>query len=332
MFVDHAEITVKGGRGGNGCVSFRREKYVPRGGPNGGDGGDGGAVVLVADENVSTLLDFRHRRQYRASRGAHGQGSDKHGKNGLDVHVRVPVGTLVKDLATQEMVADLVAQGQRVVVARGGKGGRGNARFASATRQAPREAEKGTEGQERSLSLELKLLADVGLVGLPNSGKSTLLAKLSAARPKIADYPFTTLQPELGVVRLGEFRQCVLADIPGLISGAHQGKGLGIQFLRHIERTRALLFLLDITGLDPQRDYEILCDELAQFKADLLNKPSLVVLNKIDIWPAGQEYPRIEASRQSIHHVISARTGAGIKELRGLIARLLDLANMEKET
>lgn len=332
MFVDHAEIAVRGGRGGNGCVSFRREKYVPKGGPDGGDGGDGGAVILVADENVSTLLNFRHRRQFRAGRGAHGQGSDKHGKKGPDVTVPVPVGTLVRDLTTHEVVADLVARGQRAVVARGGQGGRGNARFASATRQAPREAEKGQEGQDRRLSLELKLLADVGLVGLPNSGKSTLLAMLSAARPKIADYPFTTLQPELGVVRLGEFRQCVLADIPGLISGAHQGKGLGIQFLRHIERTRALLFLLDITSPDPQKDYEILCDELVHFNSDLLQKPFLVVLNKIDLWPPDREYPRIEVGRESIHHAISALTGAGIEDLRDLIARLLDMAKRERES
>lgn len=331
MFIDHAEITVRGGRGGNGCVSFRREKYVPRGGPNGGDGGDGGDVILVADQNVNTLLSFRRRRQFRAGNGAGGQGADKHGKKGLDVRITVPVGTLVKDRAADRVMADLTAHGQWVVVARGGRGGRGNARLATATDQAPRRAEKGGEGRERRLSVELKLLADVGLVGLPNSGKSTLLACLSSAQPKIADYPFTTLQPELGVVRLSEFRHCVLADIPGLISGAHQGKGLGIQFLRHIERTQMLLFLLDITSQEPQKDYEILCDELARFKADLLKKPSLVVLNKIDVWPAGREYPHIEARGQSLCHAISALTGAGTGELKSFIAHQLDVARREKE-
>ena len=324
MFIDHAEITVRGGRGGNGCISFRREKYVPKGGPDGGDGGDGGAVILVADENINTLLDFRHRRQFQARNGAHGQGSNKHGKKGQDVRILVPVGTVVKSLATNSVVADLLTHGHQVTVARGGKGGWGNARFATATVQAPRKAEKGRAGQERKLSLELKLLADVGLVGLPNSGKSTLLAKLSSARPKIADYPFTTLQPELGVVGLSEFRQCVLADIPGLISGAHRGKGLGIQFLRHIERTRVLLFLLDITSSDPQGDYETLRDELARFQPGLLKKPSLVVLNKIDVWPAGRKYPRLEADGQALHHAISALTGEGTRELKRLMARQLD--------
>jgi GTP-binding protein len=332
MFIDHAVITVRGGRGGDGCISFRREKHVPRGGPDGGDGGDGGDVILVAAGNINTLLDFRHRRQFRAPRGAHGQGSDKHGKKGQDVRIPVPVGTVVKDLPTNLVVADLVAHGQEITAARGGEGGRGNARFATATLQAPRKAEKGREGEERKLSLELKLLADVGLVGLPNSGKSTLLAKLSSARPKIADYPFTTLQPELGVVRLGEFRQCVLADIPGLISGAHQGKGLGIQFLRHIERTRVLLFLLDITSSDPQRDYQILRGELARFKADLLKKPSLVVFNKVDVWPAGRVYPRLEGDGRTLHHAISALTGAGIGELKRMIARQLDVAKTGKRS
>ncbi len=331
MFIDHAEITVTGGKGGDGCVSFRREKYVPRGGPDGGDGGDGGDVILLADENVNTLLHFRHRRQFRAQNGAHGRGAGKHGKSGADLRIVVPVGTVIRQQVGDGMVADLIAPGQQVVVARGGRGGRGNARFATSTHQAPREHERGQQGQERKLSLELKLLADVGLVGLPNSGKSTLLAKLSAAQPKIADYPFTTLHPELGVVRLGEYRQFVLADIPGLISGAHLGKGLGIQFLRHIERTRVLLFLLDITGPEPQRDYQTLCDELALFKADLLKKPSLVVLNKIDLWPEGLPYPRIKARTGTRRHVISALTGEGIEKLRKLIARQLEAAGAMKE-
>lgn len=332
MFIDRVEITVWGGRGGDGCISFRREKYVPKGGPNGGDGGNGGDVALVADENINTLLGFRHRRQFRAERGAHGQGANKHGKRGQDVRILVPVGTVVKDVASARVVADLAAHGQQVVVVRGGEGGRGNARFATASHQAPREAEKGAEGQELRLSLELKILADVGLVGLPNSGKSTLLACLSSAKPKIADYPFTTLQPELGVVRLGEFRQCVLADIPGLISGAHKGKGLGIQFLQHIERTRVLLFLLDVTRPELQRDYEILCDELARFKANLLERPSLVVLNKVDLWPAGRRYPRIQARANALHHAISAVNGAGTEELRQLIAHQLDVAKTEQKS
>ncbi|MCK4272933.1 GTPase ObgE [bacterium] len=331
MFIDYAEITIRGGKGGNGCVSFRREKYVPRGGPNGGDGGDGGKVILVADENVNTLLDFRHRRRFQAGKGKHGQGSNKHGKNGSDVRVRVPVGTLLKDRVSGQVVADLVVHGQTVVVAQGGKGGRGNARFATSTHRAPRKVEAGAEGQERELILELKLLADVGLVGLPNSGKSTLLACISSARPKIADYPFTTIQPKLGIVSLDEFHRTMLADIPGLISGAHQGKGLGIRFLQHIERTRILLFLLDITSPEPQRDYEILCHELSRYKADLLKKPSLVVLNKIDLWPADHKYPQIKVKGKSLRHAISALTGAGTEELKRLIADQLDMLKMEKE-
>ncbi len=331
MFIDYAEITIMGGKGGNGCVSFRREKYVPRGGPNGGDGGDGGKVILVADENVNTLLDFRHRRRFQAGKGQHGQGSNKHGKNGSDVRVLVPVGTLLKDRVSGQVVADLVVHGQTVVVAQGGKGGRGNARFATSTHRAPRKVEEGTEGQERELNLDLKLLADVGLVGLPNSGKSTLLACISSARPKIADYPFTTIQPKLGIVSLDEFQRTMLADIPGLISGAHQGKGLGIRFLQHIERTRILLFLLDITSPEPQRDYEILCHELSRYKADLLKKPSLVVLNKIDLWSADHKYPQIKVKGKSLQHAISALTGAGTGELKRLIAGQLDMLKMEKE-
>jgi GTP-binding protein len=326
MFIDSVQITVRGGRGGDGCISFRREKYVPRGGPNGGDGGNGGDVILAADGNINTLLDFRHRRRFQAVSGGHGQGSDKHGKRGADVIVRVPPGTLVKEHGSDRVLADLIDPGRQIVVARGGRGGRGNARFATATHQAPREAEKGRQGQERVLNLELKLLADVGLIGLPNSGKSTLLARLSSARPKIADYAFTTLEPNLGVVRLSEFRQTLLADIPGLISGAHRGKGLGIQFLRHVERTKVLLFLLDINESDPQKDYETLRDELSRFKVELLQRPSLVVLNKIDLWPEGREFPRIRTQGQDAQHAISALTGMGTEELKRLIAVQLDAA------
>jgi len=332
MLIDRAQITVRGGRGGNGCVSFRREKYVPKGGPNGGDGGGGGAVVLMVDENVNTLLDFRRHRRFQAGNGVHGQGSDKHGKRGRDIVIRVPPGTLVKDRVSDKLIFDLVEHEQRAIVVRGGKGGRGNARFVSSTNQAPREAEDGRQGEERELGLELKLLADVGLVGLPNGGQSTLLANLSSARPKIAAYPFTTLEPNLGVVRLGEFRQALLADIPGLISGAHNGKGLGIQFLQHIERTKVLLFLLDVTGKDPQEDYQTLREELSSYSMNLLQRPCLVVLNKIDLWPQGSEYPEIKIQGQSLQHAISALTGAGTDKLKELIALQLDAVMEKKET
>jgi GTP-binding protein len=324
MFIDQAHITVRGGRGGHGCVSFRREKYVPRGGPDGGDGGQGGSVVLVADENINTLLTFRRRRKFEAPRGAHGQGSNKHGRSGADVRIPVPVGTIVRERSSGRQMADLVHPGQQMVVARGGKGGRGNARFASATHQTPREAEEGQPGEERDLDLELKLLADIGLVGLPNSGKSTLLAHLSAARPKIADYPFTTLEPHLGVVPLGEYRQVLMADIPGLISGAHRGKGLGIQFLRHIERTRMLMFLLDVTGIDPAGDLQILREELSRFSPALLSKPSIVCLNKIDIWPPDHPLPTLPGEEKTVCLAISALTGQGLERLKHLIGRRID--------
>ena len=331
MFIDQAHITVRGGRGGNGCVSFRREKFVPRGGPDGGDGGDGGSVVLVADENVNTLLSFRRRRKFEADRGAHGQGSNKRGCSGTDTRIRVPVGTIIREHSSGRQMADLVRPGQEIVAARGGKGGRGNARFATATHQAPREAEEGRPGEERDLELELKLLADVGLVGLPNSGKSTLLSRLSAARPKIADYPFTTLEPHLGVVPLGEYRQILMADIPGLISGAHRGKGLGIQFLRHIERTRMLLFLLDVTVDDPTGDLRVLRRELARFSPALLAKPSIVCLNKIDIWPPDRPLPTLPGEETTVCQAISALTGRGLEPLKHLIARQMETISAPDE-
>jgi GTP-binding protein len=321
MFIDQAHITVRGGRGGDGCVSFRREKFVPRGGPDGGNGGDGGNVVLVVDENINTLLTFRRRRKFDAAPGAHGQGSRKHGRSGADVHILVPVGTIVKESSTGRQMADLIHPGQQMIVARGGKGGRGNARFATATHQAPREAEEGRPGQERHLELELKLLADIGLVGLPNSGKSTLLSRLSAARPKIAGYPFTTLEPHLGVVSLGEYGQLLMADIPGLIAGAHRGKGLGIQFLRHIERTRMLLFLLDVTTSDPPGDLRILRQELSRFSPALLSKPAMVCLNKIDLWPPDRPLPTLPGEEEADCLPISALTGRGLKRLKHLIER-----------
>jgi GTP-binding protein len=322
QFVDEVVIHVQGGAGGNGCVAFRREKHVPKGGPSGGDGGSGGDVILEADPGLSTLLDLRYQRHYRASRGQHGQGHDRFGRSGAHRIVKVPCGTLVYDAESSAQLADLVQPGQRFVAAAGGKGGWGNLRFVSSTRQAPREAEPGQPGQERSLRLELKLLADVGLVGLPNSGKSTLISKVSAARPKIADYPFTTLVPKLGMVRLGEERSFVVADIPGLIEGAHQGAGLGHRFLRHIQRTRVLVFLLDdrhaLAGEpgDPTTDLQVLTHELEAFDDALARKPTLIALNKADLLPHERvaELERSLAQGPQVH-VISAVTGHGLPAL-----------------
>lgn len=286
LFVDEVRIAVKAGRGGDGVCSFRREKYVPHGGPDGGDGGHGGSVVLVASRRLTTLLDLRYQQQYQAKPGGPGGGSNKHGRSATDVLVPVPVGTLVRDDATGEVLADLTADGQRCVVAQGGKGGRGNARFASSTNRVPTHFEPGTPGEERWLKLELKLLADVGLVGFPNAGKSTLIAAISAAHPKIADYPFTTLTPNLGVVAWTDDRSYVVADIPGLIEGAHEGKGLGLQFLRHIERTSFLLHLVDISqwgAEDPVDSLKVLRQELAAYDDQLPAKPFAVVGTKLDL-------------------------------------------------
>ncbi|MGH2566972.1 MAG: GTPase ObgE, partial [Bacteroidota bacterium] len=283
QFIDEAKIKVKAGDGGNGAVSFRREKYIPKGGPDGGNGGNGGAVAVRADKQLNTLLDFRYKRSYKAESGEKGRGKNQDGKWGKAVVLRVPTGTLVKDAATGEMLADLLRNGDEVIVARGGKGGRGNTLFATSTNQAPRTAEPGTPGEGRELLLELKLLADVGLVGFPNAGKSTLISVISAAKPKIADYPFTTLTPNLGIVWYAEGKSFTVADIPGLIEGAHQGKGLGIQFLRHIERTKVLVFLIESTGEHPKEDYRVLLNELNQYSPGLAKKPRLVVLTKTDL-------------------------------------------------
>jgi len=283
MFIDYAKIYVKAGNGGNGVVSFRREKFVPRGGPDGGNGGNGGNVILKADAQLTTLLDFHYRKHYKAERGEHGQGSNKTGRSGKDIIIRVPCGTLVKDAETNSVLADLVENGQEFIAARGGKGGRGNAAFATSTNQAPRIAEPGEKGEERTLILELKLLADVGLVGFPNVGKSTLLATISAAHPKIADYPFTTLEPVLGIVRYREYQSFVVADIPGLIEGSHEGKGLGIQFLKHIERTRVLAILVSSETKDLRDDVKILMHELRSFNPILARKPRLIVITKTDL-------------------------------------------------
>ena len=323
-FVDFVHIHVRGGHGGVGCVSFRREKYVPKGGPNGGNGGRGGSVIIRANRHLATLLDYQYRRSYTAPRGEHGKGGDKTGKGGEDITLQVPVGTIVRDVASGDVIADLTRDGEEFVAARGGAGGRGNAEFATSTNQAPREFEQGEEGEEHDLELELKLLADVGLVGLPNAGKSTLISVISAARPKIADYPFTTLVPNLGIVRVDEGQSFVVADIPGLIAGAHTGKGLGVQFLRHIERTRILVFLLDCTSNDMQSEYKTLVNELKLFKRDLLKKPRIIALTKIDVLD--------ERKRRSLRTVrfgavpvlaISAVAGIGISELITLMWKSL---------
>jgi GTP-binding protein len=292
VFIDSAKIHVKAGDGGNGVISFRREKYVPKGGPDGGDGGNGGSVYIVADRNLTTLLDFRYAPHYKAERGAHGQGSRKSGLSGNDIIIKVPCGTLIKDAETGEVLGDLTEHGAKLLVAKGGKGGRGNQHFATPTNRAPRYAEPGEPGEERTLELELKLLADVGLVGFPNAGKSTLISVLSAAKPKIADYPFTTLEPNLGIVRYQDYKSFVMADIPGIIEGASEGKGLGLKFLKHIERTKVLAILLPANSPDLKREYNILMNELKKFSPVLAEKPKVVVISKMDIAPEGFVLPK----------------------------------------
>ena len=327
MFIDEVKIYVKAGDGGNGCLAFRREKYVPRGGPSGGDGGRGGDVYLVSNEHLNTLLHLRYNPEHKAERGRHGEGSNRTGHEGHSIDVEVPVGTIVWDDSTSERLVDFTEPGQRFLVARGGRGGKGNARFATATHQAPTEHEPGKPGEERRLRLELKLLADVGLVGFPNAGKSTLISRISAARPKIADYPFTTLEPQLGVVKLDDFRSFVVADIPGLIEGAHLGHGLGIQFLRHIERTRLLAHLVDVSeasGRDPVQDFETVMQELASFSAELAAKPMIVVATKMDAAQDGSRVAALQALAESkgLPFVrISSATGLGIDELKYAMAQ-----------
>jgi GTP-binding protein len=324
IFADRASIHVVGGRGGNGCVSFRREKYVPKGGPDGGDGGDGASVVIVVNEHLRTLLDFQSRTIFRAQSGAHGSGNQRSGKSGSDLLVAVPRGTLVIDEETGETLADLVDPRATLTAAKGGHGGRGNARFATSTNQAPRTAEQGTMGEDRRLRLELRLIADVGLVGLPNVGKSTLLARLSAARPKIADYPFTTLEPHLGLVKIEAERSFVLADLPGLIEGAHAGKGLGHEFLRHIWRTRILLVLIDSMSADPAQDYRVLRDELRQYNPELIEKPMAVVLSRGDLAPGLKDPdPPFGPEGARWGGRISGVTGEGTKDLLELIWTML---------
>lgn len=312
MFIDQTTLTVRSGDGGNGCRSFRREKFVPRGGPDGGDGGDGGDVILVADAALNTLVNYRFHRHIRAEHGRPGTGKKCKGRRGAGAIIAVPPGTVVRDAGTGETLADLTARDERIVVARGGRGGRGNARFATPTNRAPETAFPGESGEEKRLELELKLIADVGLVGFPNAGKSTLLSRISAAHPKIADYPFTTLQPHLGIVSYHDFDSFVVADIPGLIEGAHLGRGLGHRFLRHIERTRILLFLVDATSLNPERDLDVLRSELRHFSPRLLRKPSLTALTKIDALASDER----ERKRLSDRYLcFSSVSGEGISEL-----------------
>ena len=318
MFIDYAEIELKAGDGGNGAVSFRREKYVPKGGPAGGNGGKGGDIIFEARHNLSTLLDFKYKHKYKARNGDPGGSSLKDGKNGEDVVIKVPVGTIIKDADTSETLFDLDKDGLRAVVLKGGKGGKGNSNFATPTNQAPRFAEPGRPGEEKKIILELKLIADIGLVGFPNAGKSTLISKISAARPKIADYPFTTLEPNLGIVNYKEFQSFTVADIPGIIEGAHEGKGLGLKFLRHIERTKILLFLIEVTSEDYQRDYNLLLNELKSYSHVLAKKKKIVSLSKIDLI---EESELKKISKKKIRNadspllLFSAATGAGIKKL-----------------
>ncbi len=321
MFVDEIDVFVKGGDGGAGCVSFRREKFVPRGGPDGGDGGNGGSIFLEADPAITTLLDYHYQRHYAAERGQHGKGANKHGRSGADTVLRVPLGTVVFDRDRGECLGDLTTPGQRLLVASGARGGRGNARFASSTNRAPRRADLGRAGEGRWIHMELKLLADVGVIGFPNAGKSTLVSRVSAARPKIAEYPFTTLEPTLGIVRVDEHRSFVIADVPGLIAGASSGKGLGHRFLRHIERTRLLIHLVDLdptSGRDPVQDYRTIQGELSAYAGELAARPQIVAANKAEL--PGTEGRRRDLERfcagQGVpFHAISAITGLGLSAL-----------------
>lgn len=333
MFVDRAKIYVKGGDGGNGIIAFRREKYVPMGGPAGGDGGRGGHVIFIADDNLATLMDFKYHRHFKAERGVHGQGKNMHGAAGEDMLVKVPAGTLIRDDDTGDLIADLVEPGQQAIIARGGRGGRGNARFSNSVNRAPSISENGEPGEERYIRLELKLLADVGLVGFPNAGKSTFISRVSAARPKIADYPFTTLVPNLGVVQTKSRDAFVIADIPGLIEGAHEGTGLGHEFLRHIERTRLLIFVLDTAqteGRDVLDDYETLRSELEHYRADLLERPWLVAANKMDLPDAGDNLVRLTSCFGDKVYPISAATGEGLESLMEKTWELLQSLPREK--
>lgn len=332
-FIDEAIIRVQAGKGGDGCASFRREKFIPKGGPDGGDGGRGGSVYAVADRNINTLIDYRYQRLHKAQNGEPGRGSDQYGASGADIVLRVPVGTVITDLDTGELVADLTEDGQRALLARGGRGGLGNLHFKSSTNRAPRQFTRGEPGQERQLKLELKVLADVGLLGLPNAGKSTFIRAVSAARPKVADYPFTTLHPNLGVVRVDMERSFVIADIPGLIEGAAEGHGLGHQFLRHLQRTRLLLHIVDLArfdpGADPVHDARAIVEELRKYDAALYEKPRWLVLNKIDLIPEGERQARIDAFLKAFGwegpwFAVSAMSGEGCARVIHAVADYLE--------
>jgi GTP-binding protein len=326
-FVDHVNVHIKAGDGGRGCVSFRREKFVPKGGPDGGDGGRGGNIIVRAKKDLNTLLDLRYHKIYNAQRGEHGMGSNRHGKNGEDTVILVPVGTLIKDAVTEEIIADLDADNAEVIAAKAGRGGLGNSNFATATRQAPRFAQPGEEGEQKELVFELKLLADVGLIGLPNAGKSTLISVISAAKPKIADYPFTTLIPNLGVVKLEEFRSFVVADIPGLIEGAHRGSGLGFQFLRHVERTSILLHLVDVSDIlttDPVEDFEKINNELVLYSPELMRKPMVVAGTKLDLAHEKIRFNKLLdycRDKKLDFFPVCSVTGEGVKELVMYLAK-----------
>lgn len=328
-FVDEVKIRLESGKGGNGCISFRREKYVPRGGPDGGDGGKGGDIYLLASERKHTLLDFRYRHYFKAPSGKHGQGQNRHGRSGKDLVLAVPPGTVVKDTETGEILADLAQAGHKWLAVEGGAGGKGNARFVTSTRRVPQIAEDGHDGEIRELTLELKLLADVGLVGFPNAGKSTLISAISAARPKIADYPFTTLVPQLGVAQYADAPPFVVADIPGLIEGAHEGAGLGLRFLRHIERTRILLHLIDVSqidGRDPLRPYRQIESELSSYSEAIQQKQRVIALNKIDLLQGPESLAKLRAAYEQTGHPvveISALRRDGLQELLRLLSRML---------
>lgn len=332
-FVDYVVITVRSGRGGAGCIAFRREKFVPRGGPAGGNGGRGGSVILEADANLHTLLDLRYWRHHFAPNGRGGEGSLKTGKDGDDLIVRVPPGTQASLIDGGERLGEVLEPGEQLLLARGGRGGKGNAHFKTATRQAPRHAQRGEPGVEKRVILELRLLAHVGLVGLPNAGKSTFVASVSAARPKIADYPFTTLTPSLGVVDVGDYRSFVIADIPGIIEGAHQGRGLGIQFLKHIERNVVLLFLIPVTSEDPRTEYDLLLGELVAFNPDMIRKPRLVAFSKADLLPPTEREEWLKDNAASLPHgvqslLLSAVSGVGLDYAKSV---LWDKIHMEEQ-
>jgi len=328
-FIDEVSFVVQGGRGGDGCISFRREKFVPKGGPNGGDGGDGGFVILRVNRNLSTLSDLRHRKHYRADNGMRGKGKGMHGKNGETVIIHVPPGTIVMDADTLEDLGDLINSGQELIIAHGGKGGKGNSRFATSTIQAPDYAKPGSKGEERRIQLKLKLLADVGLVGLPNAGKSTFLSRISSARPKVADYPFTTLVPNLGIVSYASFKSFVMADIPGLIEGVHSGKGLGDRFLRHIERTRVLVFLLEAHAEDLPSIYRTLITEIKLFSDSLQDKPLILALSKIDLLSSEDREKLPSAIDGHRCYPFSTLTGEGVQHLIDTIVSILTEARDE---